>query len=135
MHAEDIGPLWPLGGPLLATAQLPLAQRLDNGHPRDNSSHRLVLFSIALLAHGRGTGPGTAAHWEAQPPVVAHGAAAALRTRPLPQPTASSLVVESCFLAPQDGRMRSTGHLSWRKEMLSENDWHIVSRKAPHRRD
>jgi hypothetical protein len=34
-------------------------------------------------------GPGTAAHWEAQP----------LRTRPLPQPTASSLVVESVFLA------------------------------------
>jgi hypothetical protein len=29
--------------------------------------------------------------------VVAHGAAAALRTRPLPQPTASSLVVESFF--------------------------------------
>jgi hypothetical protein len=28
---------------------------------------------------------------------VAHGAAAALRTRPLPQPTASSLVVESFF--------------------------------------
>jgi hypothetical protein len=50
-----------------------------------------------MAAHGRGTGPGTAAHWEAQPPVVAHGAAAALRTRPLPQPTASSLVVESFF--------------------------------------
>jgi hypothetical protein len=46
---------------------------------------------------GRGTGPGTAAHWEAQPPVVAQGAAAALRTRPLPQPTASSLVAESLF--------------------------------------
>ncbi len=29
--------------------------------------------------------------------MVAQGAAAALRTRPLPQPTASSLVVESCF--------------------------------------
>jgi hypothetical protein len=51
--------------------------------------------------HGRGTGPGTAAHWEAQPPVVAQGAAAALRTRPLPQPTASSLVVETiCFFRP-----------------------------------
>ncbi len=36
-------------------------------------------------------------HWEAQPPVVAQGAAAALRTRPLPQPTASSLVVASFF--------------------------------------
>jgi hypothetical protein len=48
--------------------------------------------------HGRGTGPGTAAHWEAQPPVVAQGAAANLRPRPLPQPTASSLVVESVFL-------------------------------------
>jgi hypothetical protein len=47
--------------------------------------------------YGRGTGPGTAAHWEAQPPVVAQGAAAALRTRPLPQPTASSLVVASFF--------------------------------------
>ncbi len=47
------------------------------------------------FTNGRGTGPGTAAHWEAQPPVVAQGAAAALRTRPLPQPTASSLVVES----------------------------------------
>jgi hypothetical protein len=37
------------------------------------------------------------------PPWVAQGAAAALsrlRTRPLPQPTASSLVVESCFLEP-----------------------------------
>jgi hypothetical protein len=34
---------------------------------------------------------------EAQPLVVAQGAAAALRTRPLPQPTASSLVVESFF--------------------------------------
>ena len=44
---------------------------------------------------GMGTGPGAAAHWEAQPPVVAQGAAAALRTRPLPQPTVSSLVVES----------------------------------------
>jgi hypothetical protein len=50
-------------------------------------------------SYGRGTGPGTAAHWEAQPPVVAQGAAAALRTRPLPQPTASSLVVDSFFLA------------------------------------
>ena len=29
--------------------------------------------------------------------MVAHGAAAALRTRPLPQPTASSLVVASFF--------------------------------------
>jgi hypothetical protein len=48
-------------------------------------------------APGRGVGPGTAAHWEAQPPVVAHGAAAALRTRPLPQPTASPLVVEVRF--------------------------------------
>ncbi len=48
--------------------------------------------------NGRGTGPGTAAHWEAQPPVVAQRAAAALRTRPLPQPTASSLVVESFFV-------------------------------------
>jgi hypothetical protein len=50
------------------------------------------------VRYGRGTGPGTAAHWEAQPPVVAQGAAAALRTRPLPQPTASSLVVESFIL-------------------------------------
>jgi hypothetical protein len=47
--------------------------------------------------YGRGTGLGTAAHWEAQPPVVAQGAAAALRTRPLPEPTASSLVVERLF--------------------------------------
>jgi hypothetical protein len=45
--------------------------------------------------HGRGTGPYQALQpTEAQPPVVAQGAAAALRTRPLPQPTASSLVVE-----------------------------------------
>jgi hypothetical protein len=56
--------------------------------------HLLVVLDIT----GRGTGPGTATHWEAQPPVVAQGAAAALRTRPLPQPTASSLVVEFCFL-------------------------------------
>jgi hypothetical protein len=61
-----------------------------------------VFLHVASHGHthnGRGTGPGTAAHWEAQPPVVAQGAAAALRTRPLPQPTASSLVVESWFLA------------------------------------
>ncbi len=55
------------------------------------------------VVQGRGAGPGTAAHWEAQPLVVAQalgpeGAAAALRTRPLPQPTASSLVVESFVL-------------------------------------
>jgi hypothetical protein len=54
---------------------------------------------LAVFSDGRGTGPGTAAHWEAQPPVVAQGAAVALRTRPLPQPTASSLVVESFFSA------------------------------------
>jgi hypothetical protein len=51
----------------------------------------------AYQPYGRGTGPGPAAHWEAQPPVVAQGVAAALRTRPIPQPTASSLVVASCF--------------------------------------
>ncbi len=49
--------------------------------------------AVCCECNGRGTGPGTAAHWEAQPPVVAQGAAAALSTRPLPQPTASSLVV------------------------------------------
>ncbi len=40
-----------------------------------------VVHRTQLLQHGRGTGPGTAAHWEAQPLVVAQGAAAALRTR------------------------------------------------------
>jgi hypothetical protein len=59
------------------------------------SKDPVVKPSNAMLylsaANGRGTGPGTAAHWEAQPPVVAQGAAAAVRTRPLPQPTASSL--------------------------------------------
>ncbi len=58
---------------------------------------RIYMYTLPeqMMRDGRGTGPGTAAHWEAQPPVVAQGAAAALRTRPLPQPTASSLVVES----------------------------------------
>ncbi len=41
--------------------------------------------------------------------VVAQGAAAALRTRPLPQPTASSLVVESVFLWHQTRRGASGG--------------------------
>jgi hypothetical protein len=45
---------------------------------------------------GRGMGLGTAAQWEAQPPVVAQWATVALRIRPLPQPTTSSLVVEIC---------------------------------------
>ncbi len=59
-----------------------------------------VVGSDLPASVGRGMGPGTAAHWEAQPPVVAQRAAAALRTRPLPQPTASSLVVESFFCLP-----------------------------------
>jgi hypothetical protein len=53
--------------------------------------------------------------WEAQPPVVAQGAAAALRTRPLPQPTASSLVVESFFMRAQL-RERLISEVSWRGE-------------------
>jgi hypothetical protein len=72
-----------------------------------------------LAKHGRGTGPGTAAHWEAQPLVVAQGAAAALRTRPLPQPTASSLVVESfCF-----AKHACTGELNRRRVELSAGTW------------
>jgi hypothetical protein len=62
--------------------------------------HAALSVAMFVPYYGRGTGPGTAAHWEPQPSVVAHGAAAALRTRPLPQPTASSLVVESFFFVP-----------------------------------
>jgi hypothetical protein len=58
-----------------------------------------IVVSFVCTSH-TSPGPGTAAHWEAQPPVVAQGAAAALRTRPLPQPTASSLVVASFFFIP-----------------------------------
>jgi hypothetical protein len=61
-------------------------------------------------------------------PVVAHGAAAALRTRPLPQPTASSLVVASFFFqqwhqqqrqelpaagSPEPGMRAAAVHLGW----------------------
>ncbi len=59
----------------------------------------LMHMQISLSVGQISLSAGTAAHWEAQPPVVAQRAAAALRTRPLPQPTASSLVVESFFLS------------------------------------
>ncbi len=45
--------------------------------------------------------------------MVAHGAAAALRTRPLPQPTASSLVVEIFFFSASTAiTLEQPGHKS-----------------------
>jgi hypothetical protein len=52
----------------------------------------------AAVARREGTIGGSSGKACPVSPVVAQGAAAALRTRPLPQPTSSSLVVESCFL-------------------------------------
>jgi hypothetical protein len=69
-------------------------------HACDNSGAKPRNDSLCNdMANCGCTGPGTAAHWEAQPAGVAQGAAAALRTCPLPQPTATSLVVESFVFA------------------------------------
>ncbi len=99
MFAPALGvsswPLYVLQSPLVVVGSIPTC--ISAG-----VSFVALMYGLTLqgyfhqrFTNGRGTGPGTAAHWEAQPPVVAQGAAAALRTRPLPQPTASSLVVES----------------------------------------
>ncbi len=59
-----------------------------------NAKQQCCMPDIVCQSNGRGLGPGTAAaHWEA-PVVPQQGGCSALPTHPLPEPTASSLVVE-----------------------------------------